>query len=60
MRRTHHPDSEQHAEALLRFGLIKSRQEKFETAIYLLDEAVTILENLELEEPQVAAPVGTG
>ncbi|RJP77839.1 MAG: CHAT domain-containing protein [Desulfobacteraceae bacterium] len=49
------PDSEKHAEALLRSGLIEAGREKFSKAISLLDESVAMLENLELDEQQVLA-----
>ncbi|MBW1898216.1 MAG: tetratricopeptide repeat protein, partial [Deltaproteobacteria bacterium] len=49
------PDTEKHAEALLRMGLILSRLEEFGKAIPMLDESVEILENLELDEKQISA-----
>jgi len=42
------PDSEAHAESLLRLGLILARQQKYEAAISVLKSAVEILDQLEL------------
>ncbi|MBA4366033.1 MAG: hypothetical protein C0403_00135 [Desulfobacterium sp.] len=49
------PDTENHAESLLRLGLILAAQEKFGEAIPLLDESVEMLENLELDEKKILA-----
>lgn len=49
------PDSQKHAEALLRLGLIEAGRENFSKAIALLDESVVMLENLELDEQQILA-----
>ncbi|MBU0993344.1 MAG: tetratricopeptide repeat protein [Proteobacteria bacterium] len=44
------PDSEEHADALLRHGLILSRLEKYDEAIPLMDEALEIISNLEIDD----------
>jgi CHAT domain-containing protein/tetratricopeptide (TPR) repeat protein len=49
------PDSKEHADALLRLGLIYARLEQFEQAIPILEEAAEIMEVLELEEEYIVA-----
>ena len=49
------PDSEAHAEALLKLGLIQARAEQYDQAIAVLEEATEIMANLELGPQQVAA-----
>ncbi|MBW2143100.1 MAG: CHAT domain-containing protein [Deltaproteobacteria bacterium] len=49
------PDTEAHAKALLKLGLVQARAEKYDHAIPALEEAVEIMENLELGPKQVAA-----
>ncbi len=44
------PDSEQHAEALLRLGLVLARAERYEEAISTLEQAAEMMENLDLGE----------
>ena len=49
------PDSELHAGAALKLGLLYAKSEKYGDAIKALEEAVEIMENLELESGQVEA-----
>lgn len=49
------PDSKEHAEALLRLGLITAAREENAKAVPILEEAVEILSNLELGPEQAAA-----
>ncbi len=49
------PDTEDHAEALLKTGLLHAKLEQHEKAIPLLEEAVEILANLESEVKQASA-----
>ncbi|QTA84553.1 CHAT domain-containing protein [Desulfonema magnum] len=49
------PDTEDHAEALLKTGLLHAKLEQHEKAIPLLEEAVEILANLESEMKQASA-----
>ncbi|MDB9823034.1 tetratricopeptide repeat protein [Deltaproteobacteria bacterium] len=49
------PDSEDHAEALLKLGLVQAHAEQYKESIPVLEEAVEIMENLELGPEQVAA-----
>jgi len=49
------PDTEAHAKALLKLGLVQARAEKYDHAIPVLEEAVEIMKNLELGPEQVAA-----
>ncbi|MEE9418167.1 MAG: CHAT domain-containing protein, partial [Desulfatiglandaceae bacterium] len=54
------PDSEAHAEALLKLGLVLARAEQYEQAIPPLEEAEEILANLELEPEQISALADLG
>ncbi|MBW1779437.1 MAG: CHAT domain-containing protein [Deltaproteobacteria bacterium] len=49
------PDTREHAEALIRLGLVQARMEKYDQAIPVLEEGAEIMANLELGAPQVAA-----
>ncbi|MBW2609120.1 MAG: tetratricopeptide repeat protein [Deltaproteobacteria bacterium] len=49
------PDSEAHAKELLKLGLVLARAERYTESIRALEEAVEIMENLELEADQVTA-----
>jgi CHAT domain-containing protein/tetratricopeptide (TPR) repeat protein len=54
------PDSEAHAESLLRLGLVYARLEQYDRAVPALEEAVGMLANLELEEEQAQALASMG
>ncbi len=54
------PDSEKHADALLRLGIILAKTDKYGEAIPRLEESLEIMANLELEENQVKALMNTG
>jgi tetratricopeptide (TPR) repeat protein len=49
------PDSKDHAEALLKLGLIQAKLEKYDQAIGVLEEGAEIMALLELEDLQVQA-----
>ncbi|MGA1867655.1 MAG: CHAT domain-containing protein [bacterium] len=55
-----HPDSEEHAEALLRLALIEARLEHYDKAIPALQEALEMMENLELDEKHASALASMG
>ncbi|MFC1867645.1 CHAT domain-containing protein [Thermodesulfobacteriota bacterium] len=54
------PDSEAHARALLKLGLVQARAELYGDSIPVLERAVGIMENLELGPEQVAALADLG
>ncbi len=54
------PDSQAHAEALLKLGLVLARAEQYEQAVPPLNTAVEILANLELEPEQISALADLG
>ncbi|MCP4681846.1 MAG: CHAT domain-containing protein, partial [Desulfobacterales bacterium] len=54
------PDTEAHAQSLLRYGIILSRLEQYEKAVPVIEESVEILENLELDEKTVQAMSNLG
>jgi tetratricopeptide (TPR) repeat protein len=54
------PDSKDHAEALLNYGLVLSRLERYEVAAPPLEKSLEIMANLELESEQVGALASTG
>jgi len=54
------PDTQEHADALIRLGLVQSRMEKYDQAIPVLEEGAEIMANLELGDPQVAALTDLG
>ncbi len=54
------PDSEAHAEALLKLGIVLARAEQYEKAVPPLEEAVEILTNLELKPEQISALADLG
>lgn len=49
------PDSEAHAKALLKLGLVEARIERYEKAVPALEEAVDIMAGLEIGPDQAAA-----
>jgi len=49
------PDTREHADALIRLGLVQSRMEAYDQAIPVLEAGVEIMANLELGTPQVEA-----
>ena len=49
------PDTREHADALIRLGLVRARMEKYDQAIPVLEEGAEIMANLELGAPQVEA-----
>ncbi|MBI4775084.1 MAG: tetratricopeptide repeat protein [Deltaproteobacteria bacterium] len=49
------PDSESHAEALLKWGLVLARAERYAEAVPALEDALEIMSNLELRPEQVRA-----
>ena len=54
------PDTEAHADALLRHGLILSKMEKYDAAIPLMDDALEILTHLEIDHKQAEALTSLG
>lgn len=54
------PDTEEHADALLRHGLILSQMEQYEKAIPEMEESVEIVSNLELDEKYASALTNLG
>ncbi|MDM8516979.1 CHAT domain-containing protein [Desulfobacterales bacterium HSG16] len=54
------PDSKNHAEALLRLGIIHAKLETYEKAVPILEEAVDILANLEIDSKQAEALTDLG
>ncbi len=54
------PDSKDHAEALLNYGLVLSRLEQYGVAAPPLEKSLEIMANLELESEQVSALASTG
>jgi CHAT domain-containing protein len=54
------PDSEEHADALLRLGLVLARQERFDRALPALQEAVEMLADLELTAQAAEALASMG
>ncbi|MDZ7699129.1 MAG: CHAT domain-containing protein [Deltaproteobacteria bacterium] len=50
-----HPDSEAHATALLKLGLVDARLERYDQAIPNLEKGIEILSRLELGGPRVSA-----
>jgi len=49
------PDTREHAEALIRLGLVRARMEKYDQAVPVLEEGIEIMAGLELGAPQVEA-----
>ena len=47
------PDTFEHADALLKLGLLSAKIEKYDQAIDALEESLDIVSNLELEEKQI-------
>ncbi len=54
------PDSDAHAEALLRLGLVQARREAYGRAVPTLERAAEMLANLELPAEQVQALASLG
>ncbi len=54
------PDSEAHADALLKLGIVMARSERFDQAIPPLEKAVEILANLELDPEKISALADLG
>ncbi|MFO7601841.1 MAG: CHAT domain-containing protein [Candidatus Desulfacyla sp.] len=54
------PDTPEHADALIRLGLVRARMEKYDQAIPVLEEGAEIMADLELGAPQVAALTDLG
>lgn len=54
------PDTEEHADALLRHGLILSRLEKYDQAIPAIEESLEIISNLEMDEKKTEALTSLG
>jgi len=55
-----HPDSEEHAVALLKLGLIEARLEHYDQAISHLEQGVDIMSHLELGPPRISALADLG
>jgi len=54
------PDSREHAEAMMRLGLVEARMEQYDQAIPVLEEAAEIMANLDLDAPYAAALADLG
>jgi CHAT domain-containing protein/Tfp pilus assembly protein PilF len=54
------PDTFEHADALLKLGLLSAKIEKFDQAIDALEEALDIVSNLELGEKQISVMTELG
>ncbi len=57
---TQSPDTEAHAQALLQYGIILSRLERYDKAVPAIEASVEILENLELDNKTIYAMSNLG